>query len=101
MSQQRAVITVNLDIGGRRPSAEILDAAGIAWTHRFGGPDWLDEDTRAVVTDVDAILAALTTQLARFKVPRQLFVVDALPRNTMGKVQKNVLRDTYADTFAS
>ena len=51
--------------------------------------------------DVDAILAALTTQLARFKVPRQLFVVDALPRNTMGKVQKNVLRDTYADTFAS
>jgi phosphoglycerate dehydrogenase-like enzyme len=51
------VITVNLDIGGRRPSAEILDAAGIAWTHRFGGPDWLDEDTRAVVTDVDAILA--------------------------------------------
>ena len=51
--------------------------------------------------DVDAILAALTTQLARFKVPRQVFVVDALPRNTMGKVQKNVLRDTYADTFAS
>ncbi|KAG1647274.1 Malonate--CoA ligase [Nymphon striatum] len=50
--------------------------------------------------DIDAILATLSTQLARFKCPRKIFVVDALPRNTMGKVQKNVMRDTYADAFA-
>ena len=57
MDRPRAVITVNLDIGGRRPSAEIFDAAGIDWEHRYGGPDWLDEDTRAALSGADAILA--------------------------------------------
>jgi malonyl-CoA/methylmalonyl-CoA synthetase len=38
--------------------------------------------------------------LARFKHPRKLLVVDALPRNTMGKVQKNILRERYKDLFA-
>jgi len=51
--------------------------------------------------DLDALDDVLQTQLARFKCPRKLIVVDALPRNTMGKVQKNVLRDTYADLFQS
>jgi malonyl-CoA/methylmalonyl-CoA synthetase len=49
--------------------------------------------------DSEAILAQLNLDLARFKCPRKLIVVDALPRNTMGKVQKNVLRETYADVF--
>lgn len=57
MDRPRAVITVNLDIAGRRPSAEIFDAAGIDWEHRYGGPDWLDEDTRAALSGADAILA--------------------------------------------
>ncbi len=57
MDRPRAVITVNLDIGGRRPSAEIFDAAGIDWEHRYGGPDWLDEDTRVALSGADAILA--------------------------------------------
>jgi len=46
-----------------------------------------------------SIVAALSGRLARFKQPKRVFVVDELPRNTMGKVQKNVLRDTYGDTF--
>ncbi len=50
--------------------------------------------------DLDAIQAAVSDGLARFKHPRKLIVVDSLPRNTMGKVQKNILRDTYADLFA-
>ncbi|MDJ0822733.1 MAG: malonyl-CoA synthase [Paracoccaceae bacterium] len=50
--------------------------------------------------DLDAIATATAASLARFKHPRKLVLVDALPRNTMGKVQKNVLRDTYRDTFA-
>lgn len=57
MGRPRAVITVNLDIGGRRPSAEIFDAAGIDWEHRYGAPDWLDDDTRASLAGADAILA--------------------------------------------
>ncbi len=46
--------------------------------------------------DPAAILASLKSKLANFKVPKQCFVVDALPRNAMGKVQKNVLREHYA-----
>ncbi len=49
--------------------------------------------------DPDAILETLAIQLARFKCPRKVIVVDALPRNTMGKVQKNVMRQTYAKVF--
>jgi malonyl-CoA/methylmalonyl-CoA synthetase len=49
--------------------------------------------------DLDAIDAAVKESLARFKHPRKLIVVDELPRNTMGKVQKNVLRDRYKDAF--
>ncbi len=50
--------------------------------------------------DLDAIMGAAASSLARFKHPRKLVLVDALPRNTMGKVQKNVLRDKYKDLFA-
>lgn len=50
--------------------------------------------------DTDAVSAAIRSRIARFKQPKALFVVDELPRNTMGKVQKNVLRDRYKDTFA-
>ncbi len=39
--------------------------------------------------------AALEEKLAKFKLPKKVFFVDELPRNTMGKLQKNVLRDTY------
>jgi len=42
------------------------------------------------------VIAWLKSRLANFKVPKRVFVVDELPRNTMGKVQKNVLRDRYA-----
>lgn len=52
-----------------------------------------------VVLQADALLQTLKGQIAGFKVPKQLFVVDALPRNVMGKVQKNVLRQTYAQVF--
>ncbi len=46
--------------------------------------------------DIEAIMHNVGDALARFKQPRQLIVVEELPRNTMGKVQKNILRDTYA-----
>lgn len=49
--------------------------------------------------NLDAIEEALGQSLARFKQPRKLFVIDGLPRNTMGKVQKNILRDEFGSTF--
>jgi len=45
----------------------------------------------------DGVIAALKNLIAGFKVPKQVFFAPELPRNTMGKVQKNLLRDRYAD----
>jgi malonyl-CoA/methylmalonyl-CoA synthetase len=53
----------------------------------------------AAVTEA-SVLKALDGRLAKFKMPKRVFVVDDLPRNAMGKVQKNILRDTYAKIFA-
>src|ERR1700710_2382571 len=50
--------------------------------------------------DEAAVLKALDGRLAKFKMPKRVFVVDELPRNAMGKVQKNILRDTYAKIYA-
>ena len=49
--------------------------------------------------DLEAITAAISTRLARFKHPRKLVVVPALPRNSMGKVQKNLLREDYRNVL--
>jgi malonyl-CoA/methylmalonyl-CoA synthetase len=49
--------------------------------------------------DAEAIIATLKKQLANFKIPKRCFVVAELPRNTMGKVQKNLLRDQYQGLF--
>ena len=46
------------------------------------------------------IIAALKSKLAAFKVPKRVFIVDDLPRNAMGKVQKNELRKRYLSTFS-
>jgi malonyl-CoA/methylmalonyl-CoA synthetase len=43
------------------------------------------------------LIDALRARLANFKVPKRVYIVDELPRNAMGKVQKNVLRDRYND----
>jgi len=50
--------------------------------------------------DVSALEEALAGKLARFKQPRKFAFVDELPRNAMGKIQKAVLRERFADAFA-
>ena len=50
--------------------------------------------------DLDAIHAHISQSLARFKLPKKLILLPELPRNTMGKVQKNTLRDQFRDLFA-
>jgi malonyl-CoA/methylmalonyl-CoA synthetase len=47
----------------------------------------------------DVVLAELKAKLANFKIPKRCFVVAELPRNTMGKVQKNLLRDQHKSLF--
>ncbi len=49
--------------------------------------------------DEAAVLRALAPRLARFKQPRRVEFVDALPRNAMGKVQKAELRERVKDAF--
>ena len=70
------------------PHADMGEAALAILVRSGGGPD------------LDAIKAMMPQDVARFKHPRDYIVVDALPRNTMGKVQKNVMRDRYGDWFS-
>jgi malonyl-CoA/methylmalonyl-CoA synthetase len=51
--------------------------------------------------DGTGLIACLKTKIAAFKVPKHLFVVDDLPRNTMGKVQKNLLRERHQKAFTA
>ena len=50
--------------------------------------------------DIEQIKAATAASLARFKHPREVLIVENLPRNTMGKVQKNLLREAHKSLFA-
>lgn len=50
--------------------------------------------------DAEQIIARLKAQLANFKIPKRCFIVSELPRNTMGKVQKNILREQHKTLFA-
>jgi malonyl-CoA/methylmalonyl-CoA synthetase len=78
----------------------VVESAVIGATH----PDFGEAVVAVVVPDgtskdAEAIQAALAGKLAKFKLPKAVFIVDELPRNTMGKVQKNVLREDYKDIF--
>jgi malonyl-CoA/methylmalonyl-CoA synthetase len=53
----------------------------------------------APVTEA-SVLKGLEGRLAKFKMPKRVFVVEELPRNAMGKVQKNILRDTYSKIYS-
>jgi len=56
-----------------------------------GGPEVTAESIQALTKE----------ELANFKVPKRVFFVDELPRNTMGKVQKNALRERFKDSFST
>ena len=51
--------------------------------------------------DAAALIAELKSKIANFKVPKRVFVVGELPRNAMGKVQKNLLREQHKGLFAA
>jgi len=64
-------------------------------------PDFGEAVTAVVVAkpgaqlNVDDMIGQLKSKIANYKVPKKIYVVDSLPRNAMGKVQKNVLREKY------
>jgi malonyl-CoA/methylmalonyl-CoA synthetase len=53
----------------------------------------------AAPVDAAQIVTQLKARIAGFKVPKRVWVVEDLPRNAMGKVQKNVLRERYRNAF--
>ena len=101
------IISGGFNVYPKEIKSEIDDMAGIGESAVIGVPHHdFGEGVVAVVTpNGDApteadIISALSTHLAKFKVPKRVYFVEALPRNTMGKVQKVELRETYKDTFA-
>jgi malonyl-CoA/methylmalonyl-CoA synthetase len=80
----------------------VVESAVVGCPH----PDFGEGVTAVVVTQPGAalsegaVLQALNDRLARFKLPKRVIFVDDLPRNTMGKVQKNVLREQHAALYA-
>ena len=98
------VISGGLNIYPKEIETRLDAVEGVEESAAFGVPHPdLGEALVAVVVgeaDPDAALEAVRSGLARFKQPRRVWRVDALPRNAMGKVLKNVLRERYADAFA-
>ena len=98
------VITGGLNVYPKEVELVIDDVDGVKESAVIGLPhaDFGEAVVAIVVPEsagsVDAtdIIEHAKTQLANFKVPKQVVIVDALPRNTMGKVQKNVLRSEYS-----
>ncbi len=101
------IITGGLNVYPAEVEAVLDDRADVAEAAVIGVPHAdLGEAVVAVVQpagegfDRDAVRAALRAELAGFKVPKAILVVEALPRNTMGKIQKKLLREQFAGLFA-
>ncbi|MBR0554522.1 malonyl-CoA synthase [Ciceribacter sp. L1K23] len=101
------VISGGYNIYPKEVETEIDQMPGVVETAVIGvpHPDFGEGVTAVVVKkpgasiDERIILDGLKDRLARYKQPKRVIFVDDLPRNTMGKVQKNVLRDTYANLY--
>src|SRR3984957_14568848 len=101
------VISGGLNVYPKEIESELDAMPGVVESAVIGLPheDFGEGVTAVVVCNKGAdvseasVLGALEGRLAKFKMPKRVFVVDELPRNAMGKVQKNVLRDTYKDTY--
>ncbi len=102
------VISGGYNIYPKEVEAEIDQLPGVVESAVIGvpHPDFGESVTAIVVRergaeiDEKVVIAALEGRLARFKQPKRVIFVDELPRNTMGKVQKKILRDDYANLHA-
>lgn len=82
---------------------QVVESAVIGVPH----PDFGEAVVAVVVPESDenlddaSVIARISKRLARYKQPKNVVFVHALPRNSMGKVQKNLLRDEYKHLYAS
>ncbi len=102
------VISGGFNVYPKEIESEIDAMPGVIESAVIGVPhaDFGEGVTAVLVCDKGAkvdeptVLKALDGRLAKFKMPKRVIVVDELPRNAMGKVQKNILRDIYAKIYS-
>ena len=102
------IITGGYNVYPKEIETEIDAIPGVVESAVVGVPhrDFGEGVTAVVVTTGKAdltesdVLKVLEQRLAKFKLPKRVIFADDLPRNTMGKVQKNLLRETYGDLYS-
>jgi len=103
------IITGGLNVYPKEIESRIDSLPGVEESAIVGLPhgDFGEAVTAFVVTKPAAaltektVLGALDGQLAKFKQPKRVIFLEQLPRNTMGKVQKNVLRQEFKDLYGA
>ena len=103
------IITGGYNVYPAEVEALLNDMAGVAESAVVGvpHPDFGEGVVAVVVAragaapDASELIAELKSRIANFKIPKHLFVVPELPRNTMGKVQKNLLREQHKTLFST
>jgi malonyl-CoA/methylmalonyl-CoA synthetase len=102
------VITGGFNVYPKEIELEIDQLPGVEESAVIGVPHAdLGEGVTAVVVlkaghppfDESGMISTLQKRLAKFKVPKRIIAVPELPRNAMGKVQKSLLRQTYAGLY--
>src|SRR5215207_6527731 len=103
------IITGGFNVYPKEIETEIDAIPGVIESAVVGVPhaDFGEGVTAVVVKDKASnldekdVLKTLNDRLAKFKLPKRVIFVDDLPRNTMGKVQKNLLRQEHEKLFAA
>ncbi len=101
------IITGGYNVYPKEIETEIDAIPGVVESAVVGVPhrDFGEGVTAVVVTtgkgelSEAGVLKVLEQRLAKFKLPKRVIFAEDLPRNTMGKVQKNLLRETYGDLY--
>ncbi|GBE46559.1 long-chain-fatty-acid--CoA ligase [bacterium BMS3Bbin11] len=101
------IISGGFNVYPKEVEAEIDDLPGVSESAVIAvpHPDFGEAVVAVIVPDNSSgiteqnIIDALRDRLARFKQPKKIMFLNELPRNSMEKVQKNILRDTYRGLF--
>jgi malonyl-CoA/methylmalonyl-CoA synthetase len=101
------IITGGFNVYPKEIEALIDDLPGVLESAVIGvpHPDFGEAVVAIVVPNspdltTDAVAQACARDLAKFKQPKKIILMEALPRNTMGKVQKKALRESHEKTFS-